>query len=73
VTVRTSVRIPRGKKIVCVPGCPLRTWTEFLREPPRATMAIVEAPVVYTVHSSFSSLTLRGIAHNSKSHYAART
>jgi hypothetical protein len=47
---KTSVRIPRGTKlIVCIPGCPLRSWTEFLKEPPRATLAIVEAPVVYAV------------------------
>jgi hypothetical protein len=46
--VRTSVRIPRGtKEIVCVPGCLLRTWMGFLREPLRATLATVEAPVVY--------------------------
>jgi hypothetical protein len=31
-------------------AAPLRTWPEFLREPPRATLAIVEAPVVYAVH-----------------------
>jgi hypothetical protein len=29
---------------------PLRIWTVFLREPPRATLAVVEAPVVYAVH-----------------------
>ena len=66
--MRTSVRIPRGtKEIVCVPGCPMRTWTEFLRELLRATLAIVEAPVVYAVHIK-APLTLRdesGIAHNS--------
>ena len=28
----------------------LHTSTEFLTEPPRATQAIVEAPVVYAVH-----------------------
>jgi hypothetical protein len=49
--VRTSVRIPRGtKEIVCVPGCPMSTGTEFLRELLRVTLAIVEAPVVYAVH-----------------------
>jgi hypothetical protein len=48
--VRTSVRIPRGtREIVCVPVCPLRTWTGFLREPLRATLATVEAPVVCAV------------------------
>ena len=48
--MRTSVRIPRGtKEIVCVPGCPLRTWTRFLRVPLRATLGTVEAPVVYAV------------------------
>ena len=26
------------------------TWMAFPREPPRATLAIVEAPVVYAVH-----------------------
>jgi hypothetical protein len=31
-------------------AAPLRIWTEFLREPPRATLAVVEAPVVYAVH-----------------------
>lgn len=49
--VQTSVRVPRGQKRSCAhQAAPLRTWTEFLREPPRATLAIAEAPVVYAVH-----------------------
>jgi hypothetical protein len=35
---------------VCVPGRPLRTWTEFLRELLRVTLAIVEAPVIHVIH-----------------------
>jgi hypothetical protein len=31
-------------------AAPLRTWTESLREPPRATLAIGEAPVAYAVY-----------------------
>jgi len=47
--VRTSVTIPR-RRLCAYQAAPLRTWTEFLREPPIATLATVEAPVVYAVH-----------------------
>jgi hypothetical protein len=37
-------------KLCAYQAAPLRTWAEYLREPLRVTLAIVEALVVYAVH-----------------------
>jgi hypothetical protein len=50
------------QNILCAyQAAPLRTWTEFLREPPRAALAIVEAPLVYAEHIIASLPLLCGI------------
>ena len=53
-------------------AAPLCTWIVFLREPPRETLALVEAPVVYMVHIVAPLLSLYAIQPTTHSHIMQR-
>ena len=42
----------RQESLCAYRAVPLRTWMVLLRVPPRATLAIVEVPVVYAAHKA---------------------